>query len=74
LGGQLLVTLDGTQYFSSQKIGCEGCSTRTHKNGRVTYSHSAILPVIVAPDQPQVIALAPEFVNLKTGLTSKIAK
>lgn len=67
LGGHLLVTLDGTQYFSSQKIGCEQCSTRTHKNGRVTYFHSAILPVIVAPGQPQVIALAPEFIKPQDG-------
>lgn len=44
LGGHLLVTLDGTQYFSSQTIHCEYCSSRTHKNGTVTYFHSAILP------------------------------
>jgi hypothetical protein len=56
-GGHLLVTLDGTQYFSSQTIHCECCSSRTHKNGNVTYFHSAIVPVIVAPGQPQVISL-----------------
>lgn len=67
LGGHLLVTLDGTQYFSSHKIGCQGCSTRTHKNGRVTHFHSAILPVIVAPGQPQVIALSPEFIHPQDG-------
>ena len=44
LGGHLLVALDGTQYFSSQAIHCEQCSSRTHKNGTVTYFHSAILP------------------------------
>ena len=67
LGGHLFVTLDGTQYFSSQKIHCQQCSTRTHKNGRVTSFHSAILPVIVAPGQAQVIALAPEFVSPQDG-------
>jgi hypothetical protein len=67
LGGHLLVTLDGTQYFSSQKLGCDRCSTRTQKNGRVTYFHSAILPVIVAPTQTQVIALAPEFIRPQDG-------
>ena len=44
LGKQLLVSLDGTEYFSSQSIYCEQCSHRTHKNGTVTYFHSAILP------------------------------
>ncbi|MHC5730192.1 MAG: ISNCY family transposase, partial [Nostoc sp.] len=42
LGGHLLVTLDGTQYFSSQTIHCKCCSSRTHKNGTVTYFHRAI--------------------------------
>lgn len=67
LGGHLLVALDGTQDFSSQNIHCECCSSRTHKNGTVTYFHSAILPVIVAPSQPQVISLAPEFVTPQDG-------
>lgn len=67
LGGHLLVTLDGTQYFSSQTIHCEQCSTRKHKNGSITYCHSAILPVIVAPGQSQVIALAPEFITPQDG-------
>jgi len=39
------------------------CSSRTHKNGTVTYFHSAILPVIVAPGQSQVITLATEFIT-----------
>ena len=63
----LLVALDGTEYFKSQKIHCECCSSRTHKNGSITYFHPAILPVIVAPTQTQVIALAPEFVTLQDG-------
>jgi hypothetical protein len=74
-----LVALDGTQYFSSQTIHCECCSSRTHKNGTVTYFHSAILPVIVAPTQPQVISLAPEFLTpqvlyLKTKQSYLICK
>jgi hypothetical protein len=67
LGRHLLVTLDGTQYFSSQKISCNECSTRTHRNGRVSYFHSAILPVIVSPTQSEVIALAPEFIRPQDG-------
>ena len=66
LGG-LLIALDGTEYFNSQKIHCESCSSRTHKNGSVTYFHGAILPVIVAPEQSQVISLAPEFITPQDG-------
>ncbi|NJN92146.1 MAG: ISNCY family transposase [Leptolyngbyaceae cyanobacterium CSU_1_3] len=65
--GHLLVALDGTEYFKSHKIHCQCCSSRTHKNGRVTYFHQAILPVIVSPQQSQVIALAPEFVTPQDG-------
>ena len=67
LAGHLLVALDGTEYFRSQKVHCECCSSRTHKNGSVTYFHQAILPVIVAPGQTQVIALAPEFLTPQDG-------
>jgi len=66
LGG-LLIALDGTQYFDSHSLHCEHCSSRTHKNGSVSYFHSAILPVIVAPGQAQVISLAPAFITPQDG-------
>ena len=66
LGG-LLIALDGTQYFDSHSLHCEHCSSRSHKNGTVTYFHRAILPVIVAPGQTQVISLAPEFITPQDG-------
>jgi hypothetical protein len=66
LGG-LLIALDGTQYFTSHNVHCEKCSSRTHKDGKVTYFHSAILPVIVAPGESQVISLAPEFITPQDG-------
>lgn len=67
LGGQLLVPLDGTEYFSSKCIHCEQCSHRTHKNGTVIYFHTAIFPVIVSPNMEQVISLDPEFITPQDG-------
>jgi hypothetical protein len=67
LGRNLLVCLDGTEYHSSSKIFCECCSTRNHRNGKVTYSHTAILPVIAAPNCAEVISLPPEFVTPQDG-------
>ena len=67
LDGQFLVSLDGSEYFSSNRICCEQCSTRTHRNGRVSYSHSAVLPVLVAPGIEHVISLAPEFIRPQDG-------
>ena len=62
----LLICLDGTEYHSSSKISCECCSTRNHRNGKVTYSHTAILPII-APNCAEVISLPPEFVTPQDG-------
>jgi hypothetical protein len=64
---RLLVVLDGTQYFSSQKISCPRCSTKQHPNGTTTYSHSMLTPVIVAPGQDEVLALPPEFIVPQDG-------
>ncbi|MEM6352443.1 MAG: ISNCY family transposase [Cyanobacteria bacterium P01_D01_bin.14] len=66
LGGHLLVALDGTEYSSSQSIGC-CCSTRKHHNGLVTYSHKAILPTVVSPHQAAVVSLAPVFITPQDG-------
>ena len=67
LDGQLLIGLDGSQYFSSKQICCEQCSTQNHRDGSVTYSHSAVLPVLVAPGNEHVISLAPEFIRPQDG-------
>ena len=65
--GEFLLTLDGTEYFSSKKIHCCHCCHRTHKNGSTTYFHAAVTPVVVAPGRPQVISLEPEFITPQDG-------
>jgi len=67
INGDLLVALDGTQYFSSATIHCAQCSVKRHRNATVTYSHTAITPVIVAPGNPRVIPLEPEFIRPQDG-------
>ena len=67
LEGQLLIGLDGTEYFSSQTIHCQQCCHRKHRNGQLSYHHAAILPVIVAPAQEQVVSLPPEFIHPQDG-------
>jgi hypothetical protein len=67
LDQQLLVALDGTQYFSSQALHCRNCLTRQLSNGQTLYYHAAITPVIVCPDHAQVIALAPEYIMPQDG-------
>ena len=67
LQNHLLIALDGTWYFSSDKIHCPNCSCLEHKSGDKTYYHSAVTPVIVAPGHNQAIPLRPEFVVPQDG-------
>ena len=66
-----LIALDGTWYHSSEKIHCKNCSRIEHKSGPITYYHSAITPVLVAPGQPYAIALRPEFIIPQDGSTKQ---
>ncbi len=59
--------MDGTEYFSSQKIHCENCNQRELNNGQTHYFHSALTPVIVQPGNAHVISLEPEFIVPQDG-------
>lgn len=67
LNNTILIALDGVCYHSSKEISCEQCYRKKHKNGTESYSHSAITPVIVAPSNPHVISLYPEFITPQDG-------
>lgn len=64
---QLLVAIDGTEYFSSKAIHCENCNHRELSNGKTGYFHSALTPVIVQPGNETVISLEPEFIIPQDG-------
>jgi hypothetical protein len=66
-GNQLLVAMDGTEYFSSKKIHCENCSHRILQDGKTNYFHSVLTPVIVQPGNEHVISLEPEFIVPQDG-------
>ena len=63
----LLIAIDGTEYSSSSQIHCPQCSTRTMKSGETHYFHSVVTPVVVNPQQTQVIPLIPEFIVPQDG-------
>ena len=65
------IALDGTWYYSSQKVHCQNCSCLEHKSGEKTHYHSAVTPVIVAPGQPHAISLRPEFIIPQDGHTKQ---
>lgn len=67
LGGSLLIALDGTQYFRSEKIHCEQCSKRLLSTGQTEYYHAMLSATLVAPGHNYVVPLEPEFIAPQDG-------
>lgn len=67
LGNELLVTLDGTEYFRSEKLHCAQCHVSHHGADRVQYSHKLLSPAIVKPAKREVLPLSPEFIRNNDG-------
>ena len=70
LDDKYLVVLDGTGYFSSKKVHCENCLTKTsRKTGETSYQHQLVGSVIIHPDEKVVIPLCPEPIIKQDGST-----
>jgi hypothetical protein len=67
LGDRMLIALDGTEYFCSQKITCPHCQTRKRSNGKIESYHSMLAATVVAPGHSKVVPLAPEFIARPDG-------
>jgi hypothetical protein len=65
LGKRYVVGIDGSQYFSSEKVSCPGCLIKEGK--KVRYSHQIVQPALMKPGIRQVIPLAPEEVRNTDG-------
>jgi len=63
----LLVALDGTGYFYSERIHCPRCTVTNHRDGRTSYTHTVLMAAVVKPDSAQVVALEPEFIAPQEG-------
>ncbi len=66
LDGRYLVSIDGSEYFSSKNIHCPHCLV-TKSKGNVRYHHQILQSVIVHPDMRQVLPLAPEPISNRDG-------
>jgi len=64
--GSYLISIDGSQYFSSEKIRCPHCLV-TESKGKQRYHHQILQSVIVHPDMRQVLPLAPEPISNRDG-------
>jgi hypothetical protein len=69
LGKKLVVSFDGTGYYSSSNIHCPHCLTKEHKNGKTTYHHQMLGAVLVSPHQATVLPLYAEPIVNEDGHT-----
>ena len=70
LDGCYLVSLDGTEFYRSEKMGSPACMRRVDKKtGKTTYYQQMLGAVIVHPDRREVIPLFPEIIRNTDGQT-----
>lgn len=53
----VIVAVDGVEHFSSTKIHCDHCTTRTHRDGVTSYHHAGLAAVLLHPDHEEVFPL-----------------
>jgi hypothetical protein len=65
--GKYLVSIDGTQYFTSKNVSCTHCLTREHKSDGTSFHHYALQAALVNPDIKQAIPIAIEDIRNEDG-------
>jgi hypothetical protein len=63
--------IDGVYHHSSEKVHCDHCLSRTHRNGSVSYSHGVLQGALMHPDQKQIIPVMPEPIANTDGQTKQ---
>jgi hypothetical protein len=63
----VIVSIDGVEHFSSTKIHCDHCTTRSLRNGTTSYHHSGLAAVLLHPNHEAVFPLDFEAVLKQDG-------
>ena len=53
----VLVSVDGVEHFSSTKVHCPHCTTRTRRDGTTSYHHAGLAAVLIHPAHEEVFPL-----------------
>jgi hypothetical protein len=69
LDGHYLLALDGTGFFSSEKIDADFCLQRKKRNGEIEYHLQILAGVFIHPDLREVIPICPEMIQRRDGDT-----
>jgi len=67
LNQHYLLAIDGTGFFSSDKVFCKNCCEKHHQDGTTTYYHQMLCGVLVHPKKKGVLPFAPEPICNKDG-------
>ncbi len=64
----VLVSVDGVEHFSSQKVHCPSCTTKQLRNGEISYQHSRLGAVVVVhPEKREVFPIEFEPIIKQDG-------
>jgi hypothetical protein len=63
----VLIALDGTEYFCSQKLSSPNCSSRARANGKTEHFHAMVSAAMVAPGHERALPLEPELISPQDG-------
>jgi hypothetical protein len=63
----IIVSVDGVEHFSSQKVHCPSCTTKRLRSGETLYQHSGLGAVIVHPEKREVFPLEFEAIVKQDG-------
>lgn len=67
LNDSYLLSIDGTGQYSSNKIHCENCCEKHHRDGHISYYHQMLGAAMVHPEKKLVIPFAPEAITKQDG-------
>jgi hypothetical protein len=62
-----LIPMDGTGYFSSEKLFSDACMVKESSTGKITYYLQMLGAAFVHPERKEVIPLIPEIISWQDG-------
>jgi hypothetical protein len=64
---KVIISIDGVEHFSSTKVHCPSCTSKTLRNGEISYQHSGLGAVIVHPEKREVFPIEFEPILKQDG-------
>jgi hypothetical protein len=66
-GFYYVCALDGSDYYSSEKISCRNCLQRKNRVGEINYRHTVVAGTLVKPGKREILPLDAEICQPQDG-------